>query len=120
LRRERRPRDARALLRAAHDAFVAVGAVPWQERAAAGLRATGERVAGGGEPAVDLTPQELHISLLVAEGKTNKEIAAALFLSPKTVDYHLGNVFRKLSIHSRAELARIVTRDGAAQLDSHD
>ena len=96
-------------LRSAHDLFSAAGATPWQERAAAELRATGERVADRPRPHADLTPQELSISRLVAEGKTNKEIAAALFLSPKTIEYHLANTFRKLDIHSRAELARIVS-----------
>lgn len=57
-----------------------------------------------------LTPQELHIGLLVAEGKTNKEIAATIFLSPKTVEYHLANTYRKLDIHSRAELARVIAQ----------
>jgi DNA-binding NarL/FixJ family response regulator len=96
-------------LRPAHDLFAAAGATPWQERAAAELRATGERVVEVARPHADLTPQELNISRLVAEGKTNKEIAAALYLSPKTIEYHLGNTFRKLDIHSRAELARIVS-----------
>jgi DNA-binding CsgD family transcriptional regulator len=49
--------------------------------------------------------------MLVAEGKTNKEIAAAMYLSPKTIEYHLANAYRKLDIHSRAELVRIVARD---------
>lgn len=69
------------------------------------------RIAMGGqtdELAV-LTSQEQKILMLVAEGKTNKEIAAALYLSPKTIEYHLANTFRKLDIHSRAELARIVS-----------
>ena len=81
----------------------------WRERAAAELRATGERVADAAPPPVDLTPQELNIALLVADGKTNKEIAAALYLSPKTIEYHLANTYRKLDIHSRVELARIVS-----------
>jgi DNA-binding CsgD family transcriptional regulator len=109
LRRAGRRRDARVQLRPAHDLFAAAGATPWQERAAAELRATGERVVEVARPHADLTPQELNISRLVAEGKTNKEIAAALYLSPKTIEYHLGNTFRKLDIHSRAELARIVS-----------
>jgi DNA-binding CsgD family transcriptional regulator len=111
LRRQGRRRDARTLLRLAHDAFAIAGASLWQARATSELRATGERVADDAEPLPDLTPQELHIALQVAEGKTNKEIAAALFLSTKTIEYHLANTYRKLDIHSRAELARIVTRD---------
>ena len=111
LRRQGRRRDARAQLRAAHLAFAAEGAAPWQARAAGELRATGEQVADEARPLPDLTPQELHIARLVAEGKTNKEIAAAIFLSPKTIEYHLANTFRKLDIHSRAELARLVARD---------
>ena len=55
-----------------------------------------------------LTPQELNIATLVAEGKSNKEIAAAVYLSPKTIEYHLANTFRKLNFHSRAELARLM------------
>jgi DNA-binding NarL/FixJ family response regulator len=114
LRRQGRRRDARMQLRPAHDLFSAAGATPWQERAAAELRATGERVIDTPQPSAELTPQELNIALLVAEGKTNKEIAAALFLSPKTIEYHLANTYRKLDIHSRAELARIVTLEPAA------
>ena len=111
LRRAGRRLDARAQLRAAHDAFSDAGAEPWRKRAAAELRAAGETVATEPRPALDLTPQELSIALLVAEGKMNKEIAAALYLSVKTVEYHLSNTFRKLGIHSRAELARIVGLD---------
>ncbi len=115
LRRQARRREARTQLRAAHEAFAAVGAAPWQARAAAELRATGEQVAREAHPLPVLTPQELHIAALVAEGKTNKEIAAAIFLSPKTIEYHLANTFRKLDIHSRAELARIVALDAAVE-----
>ena len=74
----------------------------------------GGRAEGGGRSAAErtglpeLTPQELHIATLVGEGKTNKEIGAAIYLSPKTVQYHLANTYRKLDIHSRAELARIM------------
>jgi DNA-binding CsgD family transcriptional regulator len=112
LRRARRLRDARPHLQAAFDAFDAAGATLWQERAAAELRAAGVRVASESRPRADLTPQELHIAGLVAEGKTNKEIAAAMYVSPKTVEHHLTNAYRKLDIHSRAELVRIVSRDG--------
>ena len=112
LRRANRRRDARPFLRQALDAFEAVGATPWRERAAAELRATGETV-----PTRDprgresLTPQELQIALLVAEGKTNREIGGNLFLSPKTVEFHLTRVYRKLDIHSRAELIRLLARE---------
>ncbi len=113
LRRQGRRRDARMQLRPAHEQFAIVGATPWAERAAAELRATGEQVADALPVVPDLTPQELHIALQVADGKTNKEIAAALYLSTKTIEYHLANTYRKLDIHSRAELTRIVTRDSA-------
>jgi DNA-binding CsgD family transcriptional regulator len=107
LRRERRRIDARGHLRTALEAFRALGAVPWAERAEAELRATGETVRKRDVSAVEqLTPQELQITGLVTEGLTNKEIAAQLFLSPRTVDYHLRKVFTKLGIASRAELIR--------------
>jgi DNA-binding CsgD family transcriptional regulator len=110
LRREGRRRDARLHLRAAHEAFSSVDAGPWAERAAVELRATGESV-GPRSPdrRSQLSPQELEIARAVGEGKTNKEIAAQLYLSPKTIEYHLANAYRKLDIHSRAELTRIVT-----------
>jgi DNA-binding CsgD family transcriptional regulator len=75
----------------------------------------GQCRADAARPLPDLTPQELHIANLVAEGKTNKEIAVMLFLSPKTIQYHLANTFRKLDIHSRAELSRIVTLDARVE-----
>jgi DNA-binding CsgD family transcriptional regulator len=109
LRRAGRRRDARTQLRAAHEAFAAVDAAPWAERAATELRATGEVV---GRRTPDrrgrLTPQELQIAHLAAEGRTNREIAAQLYLSPKTIEYHLSNAYRKLGVHSRIELARVV------------
>jgi DNA-binding CsgD family transcriptional regulator len=113
LRRQGRRRDARIQLRAAHDAFTLAGATPWIDRSAAELRATGVQVADAGPRPPDLTPQERQIATLVADGKTNKEIAAAMYLSAKTIEYHLANTYRKLDIHSRAELARIVTHDSA-------
>ncbi len=108
LRRERRPTDGRRELRRALDTFESLGAAPWAERAAAELRATGETARSRtAPPTAELTPQELRVALTVAEGSTNKEAAAALFLSPKTVEYHLGAVYRKLGLRSRAELARM-------------
>jgi DNA-binding NarL/FixJ family response regulator len=71
------------------------------------LRATGETVRRRDRTAdEELTPQELQIALHAAEGESNREIGAALFLSPRTVEFHLARVYRKLSIHSRAELIR--------------
>jgi DNA-binding CsgD family transcriptional regulator len=107
LRRERRRIDARGHLRTALEMFRTLGAVPWAERAEAELRATGETARKRDASAVEqLTPQELQIAGLVAEGLANKEIAAQLFLSPRTVDYHLRKVFTKLGIASRSELIR--------------
>jgi len=107
LRRERRRIDARGHLRTAVEMFRALGAVPWAERAEAELRATGETARRRDVSAVEqLTPQELQVAGLVSEGLANKEIAAQLFLSPRTVDYHLRKVFTKLGITSRSELIR--------------
>jgi DNA-binding CsgD family transcriptional regulator len=112
LRRERRRADARIHLRAALETFRRLGASVWADRARDELRATGEAT---GSPAPDalalLTPQELRIATAVGEGATNREIAAQLFLSPRTVDYHLRKVFRKLGISSRADLIRLATTD---------
>lgn len=108
LRRTGRRRLARIQLQAAHESFAAAGATSWQQRAGVELRALGVRVSPETAPSVDLTPQELAIATLVAEGKSNKEVAAAVYLSPKTVEYHLANTFRKLNIHSRVELARLI------------
>jgi len=91
--------------------FRQLGAAPWAERAEAELRATGETVRRS-EPGTlaQLTPQERKIVDLVADGLSNREIAAQLYLSPRTVDYHLRKVFTKLGITSRTELARLATR----------
>jgi DNA-binding CsgD family transcriptional regulator len=108
LRRERRRAEARPHLRSAVETFQRLGATPWEKRARAELRATGER-ARRREPSTltDLTPQQIQIARLVAEGATNKEVATQLFLSPRTVDYHLRNVFMKLGITSRGDLIRL-------------
>jgi DNA-binding CsgD family transcriptional regulator len=107
LRRERRRMEAREPLRAALASFERFGAVLWAERAHNELRATGE-TARKRDPStvLELTPQELQIARLVAEGSSNKEVAGQLFLSPRTVEYHLRKVFSKLGITSRAELIR--------------
>jgi DNA-binding CsgD family transcriptional regulator len=97
---------ARARLRAALDAFDRLGAAPWAETARVELAATGARARRRDASSLDeLTPQELQISLLLAGGRTTREAAAALFLSPKTIEYHLRNAYRKLGVHSRDELA---------------
>jgi DNA-binding CsgD family transcriptional regulator len=108
LRRERDRREARRHLRRAADLFRQVGAPPWEERAETELRATGETVRRRDPLTLDqLTPQELQIAGLVAAGMTNRQIAAQLFLSPRTIDYHLRKVFSKLGVVSRTELAHM-------------
>ncbi len=109
LRRERRNVDAREQLRVAHGLFTEFGMEGFAERARIELRATGEHARKRSvETSNDLTPQEAEISRLVAQGKTNVEIAAQLFISPSTVEYHLRKVFRKLDVKSRTQLARHV------------
>jgi DNA-binding CsgD family transcriptional regulator len=108
LRRERRRLDARRHLRAAIEAFESVDAVLWAERARTELRASGETARKRDPSTVSqLTPQELQVARLVAEGLSSKEVAAQLFLSPRTIDSHLRNVFSKLGLTSRMQLARL-------------
>jgi DNA-binding CsgD family transcriptional regulator len=106
-RRSRRRADARAALHAALASFDVAGAQPWAEQARAELRAAGDTAEPSGDRSVrSLTAQELQVALVVAKGATNREAAASLFLSPKTVEFHLGNAYRKLGLRSRAELVR--------------
>jgi DNA-binding CsgD family transcriptional regulator len=106
LRRARRRVRAREELRAAFEAFERLGARGWADQADAELAATGETARRRDASTLDqLTPQELQIAQLLAEGRTTREAAAAIFLSPKTVEYHLRHVYRKLGINSREELA---------------
>jgi DNA-binding CsgD family transcriptional regulator len=107
LRRLRAGRRARPPLRQALQAFERLGAEPWARRARRELRATGlttparrRKVAG------ELTAHELNVGLLVADGMSNREVAAALFVSPKTIEFHLGQIYRKLNIRSRTQLGR--------------
>ena len=110
LRRNRRRSQARAHLQSAVHAFDGLGAAPWSARASQELRAAGGQPGGAGhEPSGDvsaLTPQERAVARAVASGMSNREVAEALFLSTRTVEYHLGNVYRKLEVHGRGALAR--------------
>jgi DNA-binding CsgD family transcriptional regulator len=107
LRRQRRRRDARDQLRIAFEMFDSMGMAAFAARARAELRATGERAQPRGlGPLQGLTPQEEQIARLVAEHLSNREIAARLFLSASTVEYHLSKIFRKLSVTSRTDLAQ--------------
>jgi len=92
--------------------FTAMGAGAFAERARAELLATGERARQRtAEAAEELTPQEAQIARLVSEGDSNRDIAAQLFLSPSTVDYHLHKVFRKTGVTSRTQLAHTMAAD---------
>jgi DNA-binding CsgD family transcriptional regulator len=105
LRRENRRVDAREQLRAAHDTFSRIGAEAFAERARRELSATGETAPRRIEETRDvLTPQEAQIARMARDRQTNPEIGAQLFISPRTVEYHLRKVFTKLDISSRKEL----------------
>jgi len=107
LRRQRRRRDARDQLRTAYEMFGSMGMAAFAARARAELRATGERARPRGPGAPELlTPQEEQIARLVAGHLTNREIAARLFISASTVEYHLRKIFRKLGVSSRTQIAR--------------
>ncbi|WP_218826565.1 AAA family ATPase [Actinomadura meyerae] len=110
LRRVRRQRAARDQLRAAHESFTAMGMEGFAGRAASELHATGEHVRRrAAETVGELTPQEVQIVRLVREGLTNPEIGARLFISPRTVEWHLRKTFGKLGITSRRQLQRAPT-----------
>jgi DNA-binding NarL/FixJ family response regulator len=120
LRRHRRRKDAREQLRFALAGFERLGAEAWAERARTELRASGETARKRNPSTIDqLTPQELQIARFVAEGQSNKEVAAQLFLSPRTIDYHLRNVFAKLGIKSRTQLARFPFGEEEADAQEH-
>ncbi len=115
LRRSGRRIDAREHLRAAHDVFELLGAEPWAERARIELRASGETARRRNPSTLDeLTPQELQVLREIAAGATYRQAAENLFLSPKTIEYHLHKIYRKLDVRSRQELVtRLETLSGA-------
>ena len=107
LRRARRPRDARDHLHRARQTFVLLGADVWARQTTVELRAAGESVGTPDRQAVRLlTGQQLRIAQLVAAGATNREVATQMFLSTRTIDHHLRNIYHRLGIRSRTELAR--------------
>ncbi|MEU7886014.1 AAA family ATPase [Microbispora bryophytorum] len=111
LRRSRRPGAAREHLHGALETFERYGARLWSAHARAELRAAGESVRPSGsrsEAGRLLTAQQFMIATLVAEGATNREVAARLFISPRTVEHHLRNIFARLGVRSRVELARLL------------
>ena len=115
LRRENRRVDAREQLRAAHDMLGRIGAEAFAERARRELLATGETVRKRTvETLYDLTAQEAQVARLAVDGCTNPEIGAQLFISPRTVEYHLHKVFTKLDIRSRRELRGALRYAGQA------
>jgi DNA-binding CsgD family transcriptional regulator len=114
LRRKARKSDARDQLRISYDMLSTIGAEAFAARARGELLATGERARKRTvETSSDLTPQEARVARLAATGDTNAEIAAQLYISTSTVDYHLRKVFRKLSVGSRRELKRELRSDDA-------
>ena len=115
LRRENRRRDARAELRTAHGLFTTMGLEAFAERARRELLATGDTVRKRTvETVSELTAQEAHIAQLAADGRTNVEIGAQLFLSTRTVEWHLSKVYTKLGVGSRRELRRALASPGQA------
>jgi DNA-binding CsgD family transcriptional regulator len=117
LRRSGRRIDAREQLKQAIDVFDRLDAAPWSTRARSELRATGERVSPRNLTLTEqLTPQERQVAVLAAEGKTNREIGTQLFLSPKTIEWHLSHVYRKLGITSRGKLSRALHDESQATL----
>jgi DNA-binding CsgD family transcriptional regulator len=112
--RVERHEPARDVLRTALDGFDLLRALAWAERTRSALASCGEIARRQSPHAVDLlTPQELQVVRLVAEGARNRDVAARLFLSQKTVEYHLRNTFRKLDVRSRTELVTRLAAEGS-------
>ncbi|MGX6603004.1 LuxR C-terminal-related transcriptional regulator [Micromonosporaceae bacterium Da 78-11] len=119
LRRHRRVNESRIHLRAAIATLTALGVTPWAERARAELRATGESSPRRPDARDRLTPQELQIAQLAADGLSNRDIGERLFLSPRTISTHLYRIFPKLGIASRTELPRSLTRAARGPADMY-
>ena len=113
-RRAKRRSEARETLGEALSVFERIGAALWAERARAELR----RISGRAATPGSLTPAEERVAALVAEGKTNREVGAALFLSDRTVEGHLSRIFGKLGVRSRTELARILASRSGQGIES--
>lgn len=113
LRRRRDPRS-RETLASALSTFERLGATAWAERTRDELRAAGVRVARPESALADLTPQELQVAVVVGQGHSNREVAAQLFLSVKTVEYHLNKAFLKLGLSRRGQLAALLAQQGAS------
>jgi DNA-binding CsgD family transcriptional regulator len=115
LRRERRRLEAREHLRTAHEMLATMGARAFADRAERELAATGEHARKRTvETTEDLTPQERQVALLARDGHSNPEIGARLFISPRTVEYHLHKVFAKTGVSSRSQLDRVLPMEASA------
>ena len=115
LRHGRRRRDSRSYLRAAGETFDALGARRWADWAWQELRASGETVRRAEDPAARLSPQELQVATMAAQGLTNRQIASQLFLSPRTVSTHLYHIYPKVGVTTRHELHRALAARPAAE-----
>lgn len=110
LHRARRRVEGRERLRAGLEVFEDLGAKPWIEQTESELTAAGAIHRDSISDPDELSPQEIRVAKAVAEGATNREVAAQMYLSPKTIEFHLGRVYRKLDIHSRTELATLAAK----------
>jgi DNA-binding CsgD family transcriptional regulator len=117
LHRSGRRAEAREPLHAAVAEFERLGATPWLTQARAELRAAGGRRRSTTAPTQELTPPEQRVAAAVARGLTNRQAAAELFLSPKTIEFHLGQIYRKLGISSRSQLAAALDAEDVAAPD---